>query len=88
MIADGAPEFGRQLHDQLHPERTRNRMVRRLERLGVEVHVRPKQVAVQNTYYRCAEYQSSRPPRNRSPQQTRAAARPGHRFMLTCPQTL
>lgn len=39
-------EIGGDYFDQLHPERTRNRLVRRLERLGHEVILQPRAVPV------------------------------------------
>lgn len=43
MLRDGATyrELGGDYFDRLHPERTRNRLVRRLQRLGLEVSLRP-----------------------------------------------
>jgi hypothetical protein len=38
-------EIGGDYFDQLHPERTRNRLVRRLERLGYEVILQPRAIA-------------------------------------------
>jgi hypothetical protein len=45
ILLDGSEyrELGGTYYDQLHPERTRNRLVRRLERMGLEVHVTPKE---------------------------------------------
>ena len=43
MLRDGSTyrELGGDYFDRLHPERTRNRLVRRLQRLGLEVSLRP-----------------------------------------------
>jgi hypothetical protein len=35
-------ELGGNFYDRLHPERTQNRLIRRLERLGLQVVVRPQ----------------------------------------------
>jgi len=44
IIRDGGSyrELGGNYFDRLHPERTRNRLVRRLENLGLEVTVQPR----------------------------------------------
>ena len=44
ILRDGTEyrELGDNYFDRLHPERTRNRLVRRLQRLGLEVILRPK----------------------------------------------
>jgi transposase len=44
IIRDGGSyrDLGGNYFDQLHPERTRNRLVRRLENLGLEVTLRPR----------------------------------------------
>jgi transposase len=45
MLRDGSAyrERGDNYFDQLHPERTRNRLVRRLQRLGLDVFLQPRQ---------------------------------------------
>jgi len=44
IIRDGGSyrELGGNYFDRLHPERTRNRLVRRLENLGLEVTLQPR----------------------------------------------
>lgn len=42
-------ELGGNFYDQLHPQRTQNRLVRRLERLGLQVVVRPTTMPIQST---------------------------------------
>jgi len=44
MLRDGTPyrEMGGDYFDQLHPQRTRNRLVRRLQRLGLDVILQPR----------------------------------------------
>ena len=51
VMRDGGEyrELGGNYYDQLHPERTRNRLVRRLERMGLEVQVRPAEQSVQTS---------------------------------------
>jgi len=46
LLRDGSyyRELGDEFFDRLHPERTRNRLVRRLERMGLEVTLLPKVV--------------------------------------------
>lgn len=47
MIRDGSPyrEQGADYFDRIHPERTRNSLVRRIERLGFDVQIVPKKSA-------------------------------------------
>lgn len=44
LLRDGAEyrEFGGDFFDQLNPVRTRNRLIRRLQRLGLEVSLTPR----------------------------------------------
>ena len=44
LLRDGGhyQEFGGDFFDQLHPVRTRNRLIRRLQRLGVDVVLTPR----------------------------------------------
>jgi transposase len=48
ILRDGTEyrELGSDYFDQLHPERTRNRLVRRLQRLGLEVFLQPRPLSV------------------------------------------